>query len=360
MPRRDAISEKKKERLMQEHEQLQKLMLQARSSARRSSLKEDNTDTNIVSEEVQDKDLGVKNRVAEQEQYAAHKQVPEVNATAQNTAPQEDRIINASLPLEQPKPQVDAHHGRSIIIITPPKENTATINSYDDENRVLMSPPDHAISQTTPTYRTEAYNVPDAYQYHEEEQPLLAYEQAITKRRKNTRILTYSLLLIAALLAGFGGYYFYMKTSNQKQIAAGKSTKTPPVTATQKPMSRTEPTAETANENETITPATEIDTKTKEAIKPASSNTKPVVAPKTEPARTATTAALGQYKVLAKAYFHNAPDESTRRKAFITHWNNAVLTPVEEKNGFFYIVFTNHLGQTSKGWIRKKDLQKLN
>src|SRR6476646_7228157 len=39
MPRRDAISEEKRKRLMQEHEQLQKLMLQARSSVRRSSMK---------------------------------------------------------------------------------------------------------------------------------------------------------------------------------------------------------------------------------------------------------------------------------------------------------------------------------
>jgi serine/threonine-protein kinase len=68
---------------------------------------------------------------------------------------------------------------------------------------------------------------------------------------------------------------------------------------------------------------------------------------------------LGQYKVISKAYFHNEPDESTRRKAFIIHWNNAVLTPQEEENGFVYIVFTNHLGQTSKGWLQIKDLRRI-
>jgi serine/threonine-protein kinase len=65
---------------------------------------------------------------------------------------------------------------------------------------------------------------------------------------------------------------------------------------------------------------------------------------------------LGAYKVRSKAYFHNQPDESTRRNAFIVHWNNAVLRPKEERNDFVYVVFTNHLGQTSKGWLRKKDL----
>lgn len=68
---------------------------------------------------------------------------------------------------------------------------------------------------------------------------------------------------------------------------------------------------------------------------------------------------LGRYKVRSKAYFHNEPDESTRRNAFIIHWNNATLTPLEDKDGFVYIVFTNHLGQTSRGWLRKKDLNRV-
>jgi serine/threonine-protein kinase len=68
---------------------------------------------------------------------------------------------------------------------------------------------------------------------------------------------------------------------------------------------------------------------------------------------------LGAYKVRSKAYFHNEPDEATRRNAFIVHWNNAVLHPLKDENGFVYVVFTNDEGQTSKGWLRKKDLIKL-
>ncbi len=63
-----------------------------------------------------------------------------------------------------------------------------------------------------------------------------------------------------------------------------------------------------------------------------------------------------RYKVRSKAYFHNEPDKSTRRNAFIVHWNNAILKPSEEENGFIYIVFTNHQGQVSKGWLSKGDL----
>jgi hypothetical protein len=57
-----------------------------------------------------------------------------------------------------------------------------------------------------------------------------------------------------------------------------------------------------------------------------------------------------------QVYFHNQPDESTRRNAFINRWNKAVLKPLDEKNGFVYIVYTNQWGQTSRGWMLKKYL----
>jgi hypothetical protein len=66
-----------------------------------------------------------------------------------------------------------------------------------------------------------------------------------------------------------------------------------------------------------------------------------------------------RYKVRSKAYFHNEPDESTRRNAFIVHWNNAILSPLNEKKDFIYLVFTNHLGQVSKGWLSKRDLVEI-
>jgi serine/threonine protein kinase len=66
-----------------------------------------------------------------------------------------------------------------------------------------------------------------------------------------------------------------------------------------------------------------------------------------------------RYKVRNKAYFHDEPDASTKRDAFIIHWNNAVLKPLDEKAGFIYVIFTNHLGQTSKGWLSKNDLNEV-
>lgn len=65
---------------------------------------------------------------------------------------------------------------------------------------------------------------------------------------------------------------------------------------------------------------------------------------------------IGQYKVLSdRAYFHNEPDGSTRRNAYLLP-SNETIDVLEERNGFLYTEFTNSRGQTSKGWLRKEDL----
>lgn len=67
-----------------------------------------------------------------------------------------------------------------------------------------------------------------------------------------------------------------------------------------------------------------------------------------------------KYKVITVAHFHDRPEESSRRNAFITYQDRATLTALDDQNDFIYIIFTNSQGQTSKGWIRKKDLTPLN
>ena len=66
-----------------------------------------------------------------------------------------------------------------------------------------------------------------------------------------------------------------------------------------------------------------------------------------------------QYSVITRAYFYSQPNERTRRRVYMNHSNRVVLNPIDEKNGFIYIVYTNRRGQTTKGWLNKKDLQPL-
>ena len=55
-----------------------------------------------------------------------------------------------------------------------------------------------------------------------------------------------------------------------------------------------------------------------------------------------------------KIYFHNAPDPSTKRKAYFSSQEKIYIQKIE--NGYGYVEFTNDNGQTSHGWIEMQNL----
>ncbi|KAA9038004.1 N-6 DNA methylase [Ginsengibacter hankyongi] len=75
--------------------------------------------------------------------------------------------------------------------------------------------------------------------------------------------------------------------------------------------------------------------------------------------KTVNNASPANYTVRDTAFFHNQPDEHSERKTYLDPLKKSILKPIDEKNGFIYIVYTNQLGRTSKGWINKKDLVPL-
>ncbi len=68
------------------------------------------------------------------------------------------------------------------------------------------------------------------------------------------------------------------------------------------------------------------------------------------------------YQVLSVAHFYDRPTEPSRRKDVIKYWNvsNESIKPVREKNDFIFVVYKQPLGPVRKGWLRKKDLKKVN
>ncbi len=66
---------------------------------------------------------------------------------------------------------------------------------------------------------------------------------------------------------------------------------------------------------------------------------------------------LGQFKVQAdKAYFHSAPEDATRRNAYLLHSSEALIDGWDERNNFIYTEYTNSRGQVTKGWLKRDDL----
>lgn len=180
------------------------------------------------------------------------------------------------------------------------------------------------------------------------------------------------LILLNLIAWGIGLYLYFNEKpdfENESQIASQsvelqtnevvpttsdsinkKNLEIPDPTFTQQQKTYSEKKDSVASISKPIAAKIKVDTQTlrKEVIRP--SVNKPV---RNNSSKITYTVAKGQ------AHFHNLPDPSTRRKAFINHWNKAVLEPLEEKNGFIYIIYTNHQGQTSKGWLQIKDLKPL-
>lgn len=64
-----------------------------------------------------------------------------------------------------------------------------------------------------------------------------------------------------------------------------------------------------------------------------------------------------KYVVVTRAYFYSTPDSNARRDIYINRYSNTILTPIDEKNGFVYVVYINKRGESTKGWLNKKDLR---
>ena len=64
-----------------------------------------------------------------------------------------------------------------------------------------------------------------------------------------------------------------------------------------------------------------------------------------------------KYTVIDKAWFHYEPDSGKRKSVFLQARKDLVLTPTAEENGFVYVVYINNKGQSTHGWLDKKDLE---
>lgn len=67
-----------------------------------------------------------------------------------------------------------------------------------------------------------------------------------------------------------------------------------------------------------------------------------------------------RYRVTSKAYFYKSADEDSRTNEYIIPTGNVVVRAIDEKDDFILISFKDDQGNTTRGWIRKNDLSKLN
>jgi serine/threonine-protein kinase len=174
-----------------------------------------------------------------------------------------------------------------------------------------------------------------------------------------SRPLFYTLILLIAGLSAFAGYQALSdKQSNQESLVATPVDTSSTMDVEDKPAEepkRVLVKKPTVEQQDSIDQAQE-DLNNPEVIPAADETTQDNN--QQEPESQTSRSEIGKVFGLAvpETYFHNKPDAGTKRKAFINHWNNARLTALNDINGFIYVVYTNEEGETSKGWLNKKDL----
>ena len=162
------------------------------------------------------------------------------------------------------------------------------------------------------------------------------------KRNVFNNFFKYSFYVLVLFLIVFAFYFFSKGTKNP-----GSSQTLPDTTDT----------VNTATIQAQAQPLNDINQKNKDAVPSSSkqvSENKPPESTTQEGVKN-----LDKYRVKTQAFFYNKPDEGARRNTFLLPYKGSygVVTPLDDQNGFIYVVFTNHAGRTSKGWIRKIDLE---
>jgi len=65
-----------------------------------------------------------------------------------------------------------------------------------------------------------------------------------------------------------------------------------------------------------------------------------------------------KYTVISKAWFYRTPDTASKEKEFFLEPREGqILNGTLEENGFVYVIYVNTKGQSTRGWLNKKDLQ---
>lgn len=172
----------------------------------------------------------------------------------------------------------------------------------------------------------------------------------------------YTVLFFAAVLAAVAGYLFFENKMNVADVSDKPQNEfvdtalqnrtavnDPQQTTTEEPvvtLPQVKDTSPSTIVNEPTTDPMQFDTAAKnsdDADAQTQTNNSPT--------------GTVQYTVKSRAYFHDEPVETTRRNAYMVTENNALLEPLDEKDGFVYVVYTNAAGQVSRGWLLKKDLE---
>ena len=186
------------------------------------------------------------------------------------------------------------------------------------------------------------------YQFQYVENYQLSKQKGISKRA------FFVVLAFAFSLAGYTGYHIFFKSGadirEKEQVNAisleDKSAENPDSSL----LYKTRPVKKARTKGKK--PLLVIPT-SKEGNEPEISDTAEPVKATVTPSKPLNNDV--KYRVTRTAFFHDLPNEGSRRNAYLPP-NSEIVTTVKEKDGFIYVIYINSQGKPTKGWLLKKNL----
>ena len=168
----------------------------------------------------------------------------------------------------------------------------------------------------------------------------------LTKPKSNSKGILITVLLIIFGFGGFTAYNSFIK----------------PVKAVQKDSSL-QVSQKTNNLVDSLVapdkkPVRKIKPKLKKNSSPLNDGNKKSSAASPKQIETNSNVHLKEYKVINMAFLYRQPDEKTKSNFYISPKAEPV-TAVKENEAFVCVEYVNSVGDTTQGWLLKKDLSKV-
>lgn len=227
------------------------------------------------------------------------------------------------------------------------KENHYNLNFNDYK---LISPETESETKNTGDKKDQfiATRKENLHHFFESSTPLV-------EKKKKRKVLPAAIFLIILMCAAF--FYFYNLKGNNvvKNITQGLASQH----ETQNPVSKIKhPDSSNISKinatKDSIIVSKDSSITEKPVIDPTDS---PIVSKIEEAKPNVDSSAAHGYTVVNKTWFYRTPDTTNQKKLFLEPRPDLVLNPTDEQNGFVYVVYINKKGESTRGWLNKKDLE---
>ncbi|MEO8721036.1 MAG: N-6 DNA methylase [Ginsengibacter sp.] len=227
-----------------------------------------------------------------------------------------------------------------------PSRNSFFINAYDIKaNNYNLNFNDYKLISTTGSVENSLKNTELESEEDgtliatKKENPHHFFEEAapLKEPKRKRKVLPTVLIILLIIIAG-GWWYLYNDNENpfSKKATMADSVKTFSNVSVQQKLVPSK--TDEGEDRKSREP--------KEALSPARNFGKPTILDSSQ-----------EYTVKSKAWFYFEPDSGKRKTLFLQPRTDIILIPSAEQNGFVYVVYTNKRGQSTRGWISKKDLE---